>query len=187
MKLTHTRRPLRRLSIHATLYKFEFCGHQNNSGVSRVRFIARVGHKSVETITLWIPVTGVFAAKPNRRIIMTKWILAAALALPFVAGPAFAKDDDDAKADKAAARAAKMFKKLDTDSNGKVTLAEFKALAKGDDAKEAKLEKKFKKLDADGNDSLSKEELAKGSKKKPKKKKEDGDGDKKTKGDDADK
>ena len=110
--------------------------------------------------------------KLNRRIdIMFKWIIATAVALPFIlAVPAMAQD-------KAAEKAAKMIKKLDKDGDDKVSEAEFKALAKGDADKEAKVLKKFKKLDANSDGFLTKEEIAKGGKKKkePKKKKKDDD------------
>ena len=56
----------------------------------------------------------------------------AAMAVVLIATPAPQAADDD---DKAKARAGKMFTKLDKDSNGKVTLETFKALAKGDDQK----------------------------------------------------
>ena len=104
---------------------------------------------------------------------MFKWILMAAIAFVLVATPATQAADDD----KAKVRAGKMFKKLDKDTSGSVSLEEFKALAKGDDEKAKKLEKKFKKLHADGNGSLSLEEFVKGSGKKKGKKKKDADAD----------
>ena len=67
-----------------------------------------------------------------------------------------------------------IFKELDTDSNGSLSLAEFSAKAKDDKAKE-KMAKLFKKLDKDSSESLSLEEFVGPVKKpaKPKKPKKD--------------
>ena len=55
----------------------------------------------------------------------------------------------------------KMFKRIDADNNGAISLEEFKAKKMKDESKEAMIEKKFAKMDADGNKSLSIEEFKK--------------------------
>ena len=52
------------------------------------------------------------------------------------------------------------FKKLDTDGNGSISLAEFQASPKGKENPERAAEF-FKKLDADGDGQVTKEEFAK--------------------------
>ena len=91
---------------------------------------------------------------------------------------AFAKKKDDAKKDdakkddkkddaKAAARKKAQFKKLDKNTDKKLSKEEFLARAKNDEAK-AKMEKLFARLDKDKDGSVSLEEFMapKGKKKK---------------------
>ncbi len=89
--------------------------------------------------------------------------LAASLAICALAfaNPAFAADKEKKKPDPDAA-----FKKLDSNSDGKVTLEEFKGKKDGDKA--AKAEKTFTAKDKDKNGSLSLEEFKAETKKKDK-------------------
>jgi len=53
----------------------------------------------------------------------------------------------------------KLFKKLDADANGSLSLEEFKAKRTKEDAKETIIEERFKTLDTDANNALSLEEF----------------------------
>jgi Ca2+-binding EF-hand superfamily protein len=55
----------------------------------------------------------------------------------------------------------KVFKRIDADKNGEISLEEFKAKKMKDESKEAMMEKRFAKMDADGNKSLSMVEMKK--------------------------
>jgi Ca2+-binding EF-hand superfamily protein len=97
-------------------------------------------------------------------------MLTATLALSFAAGalfvaaPAVHAEDAPKKAHKSTEE---RFKAMDTDNDGKVTLAEFKASHKNKagaseaDAKaaDAKAEEYFKKIDANGDGSITLEEM----------------------------
>ena len=77
---------------------------------------------------------------------------AVALGLPFVV---MAQDKGDPEA---------AFKKMDKDSDGKLTLEEFKGKRMGDKA--TKAEERFKKLDKNDDKSLNLEEFKAGQRKK---------------------
>ncbi len=53
----------------------------------------------------------------------------------------------------------RMFKHLDADANGSISLEEFKAKRMKDASKEAQIEKRFAKMDTDANGSLDNEEF----------------------------
>ncbi len=53
----------------------------------------------------------------------------------------------------------RMFKHLDANGDGSITLEEFKAKRMKDASKEAQLEKRFAKMDTDTNGSVSNEEF----------------------------
>jgi len=53
----------------------------------------------------------------------------------------------------------RMFKHLDSNADGSITLEEFKAKRMKDASKEAQLEKRFSKMDTDSNGSISNEEF----------------------------
>jgi len=53
----------------------------------------------------------------------------------------------------------KMFKHLDTDENGSISLSEFKANRMKDPSKVAQVERRFTLMDTDGNGSVDKAEL----------------------------
>lgn len=53
-----------------------------------------------------------------------------------------------------------LFKKLDTDANGTISLDEFKAKPMKEESKEAMLDKRFNALDANANGELTLEEFA---------------------------
>jgi len=56
--------------------------------------------------------------------------------------------------------AKELFKKLDTDANGSLSLEEFEKIRKKDNHREAMFDKRFKTLDADANGNISLEEFA---------------------------
>lgn len=87
--------------------------------------------------------------------IQTLGILAIAASLSF--------GQDEATKEKKGHNPEQMFKKLDTDSNGSLSLDEFKASPMGKKAGD-KAEARFTKLDADSNGSVSPEELKAGAK-----------------------
>ncbi|MBI1372814.1 MAG: hypothetical protein GC159_08650 [Phycisphaera sp.] len=95
-------------------------------------------------------------ANPLWNNAMNKYLtvaIVACLATAFAAAPSFAKDKKDKKGSPEA-----MIKKLDTNSDGKISLEEFKAGPKG--AKDpAKAEKVFAKADADSDGFLSADEF----------------------------
>lgn len=70
-------------------------------------------------------------------------------------------EEAPAKPEKKAPNPEKMFKKLDTDGNGSISLEEFKASPRGQ-KDPAKAEEHFKKLDADSKDGVSLEEFKAG-------------------------
>ena len=87
--------------------------------------------------------------------------------------PTFADEKEDAeKAKKVEARKKKMFKKLDTSKDSKLSEEEYVASAKNDEAKPKKA-KAFKKLDANKDGFVTLEEFLKPPTKKKKKKKDD--------------
>lgn len=55
----------------------------------------------------------------------------------------------------------KVFKKIDADNNGEISLEEWKNKKMKNETKEEMVEKRFAKMDADGNKSLSMDELKK--------------------------
>jgi len=75
------------------------------------------------------------------------------------------------KAEEKEDKAKKMFDKLDSDSNGSISLDEYCAKCGDDAEKKEKATEKFKKLDADENGSLTLEEMSACPKKKGKKEK----------------
>jgi hypothetical protein len=79
-------------------------------------------------------------------------VVAAAFGLPLVV---IAQDKADPEA---------QFKKMDKDSDGKLSLEEFKGKRQGDKA--TKAEERFKKLDKNSDNSLSLEEFKAGQRKK---------------------
>jgi len=84
-----------------------------------------------------------------------------------IAGSAMAAEGDEKP--KKGGDPAAMFKKLDKNGDGKLSLEEYRGKAKGDRA--AKVEARFKKLDKDGDGALTIEEFkggAGGGKKKKK-------------------
>ena len=105
--------------------------------------------------------------------ILATLALGATLAIAADEKPAApAKDGDakpaakgDAKADKPKADPAEVFKKLDTNGDGKISLEEWKAgpMGKKDPAKAEEI---FKKKDKDGDGSLTLEEFSAGGGKK---------------------
>ncbi|MEY3898062.1 MAG: hypothetical protein RLZZ214_3583 [Verrucomicrobiota bacterium] len=85
-------------------------------------------------------------------------------------------EEAPAKPEKKGPNPEKMFKKLDTDSNGSISLEEFKASPRAQ-KDPAKAEEHYKKLDADSKDGVSLEEFKAGQHapgKKGKDKKKDG-------------
>jgi Ca2+-binding EF-hand superfamily protein len=104
---------------------------------------------------------------------MTKfwsWILVAVVAGCITAGSALAADDTKKGTDKPKPTPEEVFKRLDKDGDGKVTLAEFTARAKDDQKKES-MEKRFKAMDKDSKGFLTIDDLKappKGGKKKEK-------------------
>lgn len=89
-------------------------------------------------------------------------LLTSVLALAVLGGFALAADEKPAP-DKQKRNPEEMFKKLDTDSDGKVSLAEFKAGPMGQRNPE-KAEDTFKKRDKDNDGSLTLEEMKGGRK-----------------------
>ena len=59
----------------------------------------------------------------------------------------------------------KMFKRLDADANGTVSLEEFKSAKRKNEVPVERLEKNYARLDADGNGKLTLDELKAGWKK----------------------
>lgn len=59
----------------------------------------------------------------------------------------------------------KMFKRLDADANGTVSLEEFKSAKRKNEVPVERLEKNYARLDADGNGELTLDELKAGWKK----------------------
>ena len=94
-----------------------------------------------------------------------KIITLAALAAVFSISAVFAADDDGKKPEKKKGDPAARFAKLDADSDGKVTLDEFKA---GMKKNSEGAEKMMKAKDRDKDGSLTKEEFTAAPKKKGK-------------------
>ena len=90
------------------------------------------------------------------------WILVAVVASCIAAGSAWAQDGKK-KGDKPKPTPEEVFKKLDKENQGKVTLAEFTARAKDPQKKEA-LEKRFKALDKNNDGVLTLDEFKAGMK-----------------------
>lgn len=91
---------------------------------------------------------------------MTKfwsWVLVAFVASCIAAGSALAADAKKG-GDKPKPSPEDMFKRLDKDGDGKVTLAEFTAMAK-DDAKKEAMEKRFKAMDKDNKGFLTLDDM----------------------------
>ena len=78
--------------------------------------------------------------------------------------PNLASADDKGKGEKKKRDPAAVFKKLDKDSDGKLSLEEF--VGKRKDKAKTKAEARFKKLDKDGDSAVSLEEFKSGGKKK---------------------
>lgn len=166
-----------RRNLHASLV-FHFAADRN-------RPLAGIPPPKARARGMSVPDSSIHQTFNSPPTMKTLFSLIAVLAL--VAAPVFAEDKAEAKPEaKPAAEPAKpadpakpeepakkpqvspeeRFKKLDKDSNGSLSLDEFRGKKSAEEAGEA-----FKKLDADGNGSVSLEEFTAANKKKGKKEK----------------
>jgi hypothetical protein len=124
------------------------------------KFIAALKHSASDGVLFGSQVAFGGFRHHHNQIIPMKFHIQAAGVIAITTTLAFA-EDAPAKHDKPKPNPEAAFKKLDTNSDGSLSLDEFKASPRGR-KNPAKAEEVFKKLDADSNGSVSLEEFKAG-------------------------